>query len=120
MSRYAYRIHYQQDSRRIGHIPMNSDEVFAALVRFRDALPLYLAALPATVEIPDPLLRNQNAVRVVVHTDRDWAQTSEAMKGFADRHGLLATHVTVALGTSRGAPKPARISLGALLQSSSS
>lgn len=116
MNRFAYRIHYHNEPRRIGHIPMNSDEVFAALGRFRDALPGYLAALNATVEMPEPLLRHRNALRVVVSTDLDWAKASKAMTGFADRHGLHATHVTVALASTPSVAKPARISVGALLQ----
>lgn len=93
MNRYAYRIHYQEDPKRIGHIPMNGDEVHAALRRFRDALPQYLRELNASAEMPEAVQRHHNAIRVLIHTDRDWAQASRAMAAYADRHGLRATHV---------------------------
>ncbi len=93
MNRYAYRIHYNDDPRRIGHIPMDSDELSAALGRFRDALPRYMAEMNATAELLEPMHRRGNAIRVVVNTVLDWAKMSAAMAGYADRHGLRATHV---------------------------
>ncbi|SPE25154.1 hypothetical protein SBBP1_30040 [Burkholderiales bacterium] len=117
MNRFVYRIHYQIDPRRIGHIAMNSDEVYAALSRFCAALRGYMAEINASAELPEALQRNQSAVRVVVNTRLDWAKASVAMAGFADRHGLRATHVTVALASVPAAARAARMSLGALLQS---
>jgi hypothetical protein len=93
MNRYAYRIHYQEDPKRIGHVPMNGDEIHAALRRFHDALPQYLRELDASAELPEPVQRHCHAIRVLVHTDRDWALASQAMAAYADRHGLRATHV---------------------------
>lgn len=93
MNCFAYRIHYQDDPRRIGHIPMNSDEVVAALRRFRDALPQYLQELNASGEVPEPPARQNSAIRVIVRTELDWAKAALAMTGYADRHGLRATHV---------------------------
>jgi hypothetical protein len=93
MNCYAYRIHEQDDPQRIGHVAMNSDEVHAALRRFHEALPQYLRELNASAELPEPLQRHCSAIRVLVHTELDWALASRAMNSYADRHGLRATRV---------------------------
>jgi len=97
MNRYAFRIHYSHDPRRIGNMLLSSEGVAAALLRFRDALPTYMAEMRARAELTDPAQRHPHALRVVVFTPLDWAKASVAMAAFADRHGLRATHVASAL-----------------------
>lgn len=101
---FAFRIHYQCEPRRIGHVLMNAEDVMAALNRFRAALPAYMAELGASAEVPQAGSAYNAALRVVVHTRRDWAQTTAAMTGYADRHGLCATPVTTALVSVASGP----------------
>jgi hypothetical protein len=100
MNRYAFRIHHDSDPRRIGFVPMDSDAVHAALARFRDYLPAYLREIGACAEALQPIQRSSTAIRVTVHTMLDWQQAATAMVGYADRHGLRATHVTVGLAAA--------------------
>lgn len=93
MNRYAFRIHQKSDPWRSGNPPTNSDDVLGALRRFRDALPQYMAELNAVAEASEPLQGRDGAIRVHIYTNLDWAKASVAMAGYADRHGLRATHV---------------------------
>jgi len=120
VNRYVYRIHYQIDPGRIGHIPMSGEEVHVALERFCAALRGYMAELSASAELPEPLQRHQTALRVAVLTCLDWAKTSAAMGAYAERHGLRATHVTVARACAPTCALPARASPGALLRAPAS
>jgi hypothetical protein len=116
MNRYAFRIHYDGDSRRIGHIPMDGDGVHAALCSFRDRLPAYLREMGAQAEVPEAPARSVTALRVCVHTHLDWERATVAMGCYAERHGLRAIHVTSALVAAPHGALPARRPLGALLE----
>jgi hypothetical protein len=104
MNRFAYRIHYRNDPRRIGNIPMDGAEVSAALARFRDALPAYMAELDAVAQVCEPLSRHGSGLRIVVSTGLDWAKVSVALAAYADRHGLHATHIASAPFVAQRAP----------------
>jgi hypothetical protein len=119
MNRLSFRIHHDNDPRRVGHIPMDCDQVFAALRRFRDALPSYLAELGASMENLAPPHPRQSAIRLTVNTVLDWERAHSAIAGYADRHGLRATRVRAGLVCALPiAPfvKTARGRLGVLLR----
>ena len=107
MNRYAYRIHYQQPAQKQGQLPMDAEAVHSALRRFRESLPLYLHELNASAELPQALQGPCIAMRMLVHTDLDWANASLAMTRYADRHNLRATRVLRAppvVAPRKGAP----------------
>lgn len=109
MNRFSYRIHYRNEPGRIGNIPMDSEQVFAALCRFRDSLPEYMEKIESQAVTEVPLARHESAMRIVVHTNLDWQKATLAMAAYADRHGLSATHVASALVPVRPPPMtPAR------------
>jgi hypothetical protein len=101
MNRFAYRIHYSNDPRRIGNVEMGSEEVCAALARFREDLPRYMSEMGARAELSEPMQgpmrRHASSLRIKLHTRLDWAQASVAIGRYAERHGLRATHVANAL-----------------------
>jgi len=93
VNRYAFRIHHKSDPRRSDNTPLNSDDASGALLRFRDALPQYMAELNSVAEASEPLWGHDIAIRVSIYTHLDWAKASLAMAAYAARHGLRATHV---------------------------
>jgi len=93
VNRYAFRIHYKSDPRRSDNTALNGDDASGALLRFRDALPQYMAELNSVAEASEPLRGHDSAIRVSIYTHLDWAKASIAMAAYADRHGLRATHV---------------------------
>lgn len=100
MHRHSFRIHHENDPHRAANRSVDSDEAFAALRRFRDALPSHLEALGASAEIlPQPQPR-QPSIRMTISTELDWEKTYLAMVGFAQRHGLRAIHVRMGLAST--------------------
>jgi len=97
MNRYSFRIHSRSDAGPADSRPMDPRDLSAALVRFRDTLPADLQTLQSHAEFPEAWSRSAGALRVIVHTPLDWQKTYQAMAGFAQRQGLCATHVAIAL-----------------------
>jgi len=110
MKQYSFRVHYRNDPRRIGHLPMDAIRLADALREFREALPRHIDGTGMRAEFPEPINAHASALRVVLHSALDWEKVALAMRAAADRYGLCATHIAVAL--HRYAPVPA--SAGAL------
>jgi len=90
MNRYAYRVFYGGGPPRAGHPRLTGAEVVAALTRFQNDLPAYLAEDPsATVSLG--LSKDQNAIHIVIVTTLKMAKVDDAVDSCAKSHALNAT-----------------------------
>jgi len=95
MNRFFYRVFYDNDPPRVGHTPLTDAEMAAALDKFREDLPGYLAGDPSVAIKTEPMSPDPNAsLVVVVDTILGEAAAEAAVRTCAKSHDLNATRLS--------------------------